>query len=164
MQIKVFKQIKSLFSVGAYFFLQWFLLDPYPYESVYPAVFLLRIQENDTDPQHCWHHLDPDLTIYFNALCLTENCRSSVQNRKKCCKTEKSCNVSGSESNTNKFFYKAVHVIFCGPNSLLFLLTFHSVWGMPLRRKRKKRSQNETKRRSLHQLPYIKIVKSGTSS
>ena len=58
------------------------------------------------------------------------------------------------------FLCKAVHEIF-----FLFLFPGISMQnGMPRSRQRKKKRENETKMRQLHELPYTEMVKSGDYS
>ena len=45
---------------------------------------------------------------------------------------------------------------------LFYLLASHPALGMPINRKRKKRARMRQKNRPLHELPFTKIVKSGT--
>ena len=63
------------------------------------------------------------------------------------------------DSSFNSLFFGLILSSF-----LSLCIPWHSVqhWGVPVSRKRKKRSKNDTEKRELHELPYTEIVNSRT--
>ena len=62
------------------------------------------------------------------------------------------------DSSCNSLFFGLILSSF-----LSLCIPWHSVqhWGVPVSRKRKKRSKNDTEKRELHELPYTESVTSG---